>query len=181
MEDDKAFIELARNGDKEAFLRLYDLYFDKIFKFVYYKVGHQEEAEDITQDTFLKAIEGIKNFEGRSKFLSWLMQIAKFTIMDYFRHKYRYKTQELEDYLASFEDNFDFDDDSEAVNEKLKEDKIKSLLTNLPENYRMVLECRFLENLSLKETAERMHTTLNNVKILQYRALAKASQFTELL
>ncbi|MBI2463353.1 RNA polymerase sigma factor [Candidatus Peregrinibacteria bacterium] len=176
MEDDKAFIERARNGDTEAFLRLYDLYFDRIFKFVYYKVGHHEEAEDITQDTFLKAIEGIKNFEGRSKFLSWLMQIAKFTIMDYFRHKYKYPTVELEDYLASFEDNFDFDDDSEAADQKFKENKLRALLSKLPENYRQVLECRFLENLTLKETAERMQTNLNNVKILQYRALAKASQ-----
>lgn len=179
---ERTLIDRARKGDKDAFLLLYEQYFDRVFKFIFYKVSHQEEAEDIAQETFLKALKGIENFRGESKFVSWLFQIAKFTIMDYFRQKYRYPTVELQDYLAHDEASFILEDNPEnPFPEKVleKEQLLKSILQKLPANYRTVIECRFLQNLSLKETADTMKTTVGNVKILQYRALQKASQLAQ--
>lgn len=181
MEDESKFIDRARAGDKDAFLALYDVYFTKIFKFVYYKVGHQEEAEDITQETFLKALQGIHNFHGDSKFLSWLMQIAKFTIMDYFREKYKYPKVELQEYMVCHTDDLDFDSEDEDDASDRHTSQIHAILDTLPENYRKVLQCRFLENMNLQETAEAMKTTVGNVKILQFRALKKAAQMSDLL
>lgn len=175
MEEEKELVEKARIGDKDAFMELYNRYFHSVFTFVYFKVGNQQIAEDITQDTFLKAMKSIRNFEGKSKFRSWLTQIAKFTVMDYYRKKYRYTTVELEDYLASTPFSADLDGE-EAEREAIsmeKENMARTVLEKLPENYRKVLEYRFLESLSLKETAVRLETTPGNVKVLQFRALKK--------
>lgn len=182
---ERTLIDRARKGDKDAFLVLYEQYFDRVFKFIFYKVSHQEEAQDIAQETFLKALKGIENFRGESKFVSWLFQIAKFTIMDYFRQKYRYPTVELQDYLAHDEAAFILEDNPHEEQNSFsgkvleKEQLLESILQKLPENYRTVIECRFLQNLTLKETADTMKTTVGNVKILQYRALQKASQLAQ--
>ena len=79
-------IQRAINGDREAFTYIYDLHFDKIYRYIYVKVHSQAEAEDLTQDVFIKAYEAIKSYEWRDlPFTAWLFRIAHNRVIDHIR------------------------------------------------------------------------------------------------
>ena len=77
----------AINGDNVAFGQIYDLYFKKIYKFVYYRVGHKEIAEDLAEDVFIKAHTKLKSLKDPGLFTGWLYQIARNAVIDYYREK----------------------------------------------------------------------------------------------
>ena len=103
----------------------------------------------------------------------WLFQVARTTIADYWRVYYRISTNSLEELLeAGWEGPAD-EEPAAASNQPAE--RVKRILQALPEHYREVLTCRFLLNLSIKETALSMGLTEANVKVLQFRALKRAA------
>ena len=85
--ENKAIIQ-CQQGDLEKFGRLYDVYIKKIYDFVYYKTFHKETAEDLTSQTFTKALENINRYDqALGSFSSWLYRIARNTIIDHYRTK----------------------------------------------------------------------------------------------
>ena len=170
---DRDLVQRIQNGDIAAFTEIYDKYIDKIYMFCFRNIGNQQEAEDVAQDVFVEAMKSIKNFKYRSQFRTWLYQVARYHIMDYWRKMYKSKTLSLEDFLY-----LDLDGKKEDVDPKNmleKERKIEQILGLLPDHYRTVLHLRFLKNYSLRDTAAEMGTTVGNVKVMQYRALKKAA------
>lgn len=172
VDPDSELVKRVQAGDVAAFTEIYDKYIDKIYAFCFRNIGNQQEAEDIAQDVFIEAMKSIKRFEGRSQFRTWLYQVARYHVMDYWRKMYKSKTLSLEDFL-----HLDLAEKHEEVDPKemlKKENTVNHILELLPENYRTVLSLRFLKNYSLRDTAEEMGTTVGNVKVMQYRALRKA-------
>ena len=103
----------------------------------------------------------------------WLFQVARTTIADYWRAHYRVATGSLDALLdAGWEGPAE---DAPAVLGSQPQDRVRRILQALPEHYREVLTCRFLLNLSVRETAVRMNLTEANVKVLQFRALKRAA------
>lgn len=163
---------------KRALQEVYDKHIEQIYKFVYFKVGNREDAEDITSQVFIKAANSLDlSQEGQTK-LAWLYQVARTTITDHWRNYYKGPSVSLD---AMAEDNpvhlaaepivlggGDVDEVAPAA------EKVQAVLALLPENYRRVLELRFLQGCSLKETAAAMAITEANAKVLQHRALHKA-------
>lgn len=145
-----------------------------VYRFVYSKVGNREEAEDLTSQVFLKAVRGLDHERGSQSIQSWLYQVARTTIADYWRAFYKVRATSLESML---EQGWE-----EPAEERVElasyrpEERVRRLLELLPPHYREVLVCRFLLNLSIKETAERMGLSEANVKVLQFRALKKAAE-----
>jgi len=85
-DNDMTLVAAAQIGDSQAFGQLYDKYFRKIYRFIYYKVGHQETCEDLTSLTFTKALEKIKNLSvADNNFAGWLFTIARHNVIDYYR------------------------------------------------------------------------------------------------
>lgn len=167
----------AQRGQKQAISDLYRLYVDAVYKFIFYRTGSREEAEDLTSETFIKMIKSIKNFSFDSKFKTWLLGIAKHTILDYFRKHYKTKTLPIEDYLNLDLGNLEIIFNEEIDKETIKNDKkVAKVLSRLPENYRDVLELRFLRGYSIKETAAELNKSISNVKVMQYRAIQKAQK-----
>lgn len=177
-EDD--IIKRIQAGETGLFTKLYDRYVQLIYRYIYARVGNQQEAEDITSDTFLKAIKAIDNFQFKSQFKTWLFRIAQATMMDMWRQKYKQVTVPLEDFLAH-DEAFDteFDDHSEEKERQEKEEKLITILDQLSVEYRQVLELRFLKGYTIKETAQDLSITISNAKIRQFRALQKAKEITE--
>lgn len=173
---EQELVAAAQQGSESAIQKLYDEYLPPIHRFFYAQMGNREDAEDISQDTLCEAFAGLEKFSGRARFKNWLYQIAKNKLADWWREKYNKPTLTLEDFcpVASEPDIF-FDEEDTSTKEA--DEKSGKVLNMLPENYRTVLECRFLKNFSLKETAAIMNTTEGNVKVMQFRALKKASQF----
>ncbi|HEY7350587.1 MAG TPA: sigma-70 family RNA polymerase sigma factor [Ktedonobacterales bacterium] len=160
--------------DAQSFRTLYQENLGVVYRFVYSKVGNREEAEDLTSQVFLKAVRGLDRERGSQSIQSWLYQVARTTIADYWRAFYKVRATSLESML---EQGWE-----EPVEERVElasyrpEERVRHLLELLPPHYREVLTCRFLLNLSIKETAERMGLSEANVKVLQFRALKKAAE-----
>jgi RNA polymerase sigma-70 factor (ECF subfamily) len=160
--------------DAQSFRTLYQENLGVVYRFVYSKVGNREEAEDLTSQVFLKAVRGLDRERGSQSIQSWLYQVARTTIADYWRAFYKVRATSLESML---EQGWE-----EPAEERVElasyrpEERVRRLLELLPPHYREVLNCRFLLNLSIKETAERMGLSEANVKVLQFRALKKAAE-----
>jgi RNA polymerase sigma-70 factor, ECF subfamily len=157
--------------------RLQSLYEDNlhvIYRFIYSKVGNREEAEDLTSQVFIKAVRSIDSARGTASIQSWLFQVARTTIADHWRSFYQLRAHSLDDLLdAGWEGPAQ---SQTAPPLAPPQDRVRRILDRLPEHYRDVLTCRFLLNLSIKETAQRMGLSEANVKVLQFRALKKAGR-----
>jgi RNA polymerase sigma-70 factor, ECF subfamily len=160
--------------DAERLRSIYEENLNAIYRFIYSKVGNREEAEDLTSQVFIKAIRGIDAARGAHSIQSWLFHIARTTIADHWRWFYQLRVQSLEDLLtAGWEGPVQEERDEPP---KTPEERVRRILAKLPPRYREVLTYRFLLNYSIRETAGKMGLSEANVKVLQFRALKKASQ-----
>ena len=155
-----------------------------IYRYIYGKVGNREEAEDLTSQTFVKAVRYLDQERNPLSIQRWLLQIARTTVADYWRAHYRIPSSSLEELLnAGWEGPADETtgtwEDLTAQHTGATE-RVQHILAALPNNYREVLTCRFLYNLSIKETAQHLGLTEANVKVLQFRALKRAADLDPL-
>jgi RNA polymerase sigma-70 factor, ECF subfamily len=160
----------AKQGDTAAFGEIYDIFAERIFRYIKIKVKNQQQAEDLLQDIFYKAWIGIKSLSLENlNFSAWLYKVANNTINDYYRKVYRTPVMvEINENLAQQEnlyytDRFNFND-IEIVRESME---------RLPVQYKQVLELRFIQEFSLDETAKTLGRTNLAVRLLQHRALKK--------
>ncbi len=165
-----------------------------VYRFVYSKVGNREEAEDLTSQVFIKALRGIDQARDAQTIQRWLFQVARTTVADHWRAFYRLPSRSLDDLLAAGwegprepsrqatdtpDDAMTVDAHTDGVATSGVAVRAQRILAQLPARYRDVLTYRFLLSYSLKETAAQMNLTEANVKVLQFRALKKASQIEE--
>jgi RNA polymerase sigma-70 factor (ECF subfamily) len=159
--------------DAPEFQAFYQENFGLIYHYVYGKVRNHEEAEDLTSQIFLKAMRHLDHSRSSQSKRSWLYQVARTTITDYWRSRYGAPTNSLETLLETGWDspaeNTPFELNVSAT------ERVHRILQALPEQYRKVLICRFLLGLSIKETASKLNLTEVNVKTLQFRALKRAA------
>lgn len=161
-------IERAVKGEASAFGHLYDHYQPRIYRFVFIKVGQREEAEDLTHQAFLNAWQNIQNYEHRGfPFSSWLYQIARNQVIDY----YRTSRSNLSIDDADPENFVGPENTQSAAEQKFELAEIRLALIQLKPDYQDVIVLRFVEELSLKETAEALERSEGAVKLLQHRAL----------
>jgi RNA polymerase sigma-70 factor (ECF subfamily) len=151
---------------------LYQEHLASIYRFVYNKVVSREEAEDLTSQVFMKAVRYLDYEHNAQNMHSWLFQVALTTIADYWRAFYRTPTSSLEVLLE-----VGWEGPTEDVNRGSGSaaERVRRILQDIPGRYREVLTFRFLLDLSLRETAERMEVSIANVKTLQFRALKHAA------
>lgn len=167
IDGDKNLIEKAIKGEASAFGSLYDKYQPQIYRFIYLKIGHREEAEDLTHQVFLKSWQSIDgfNFQG-FPFSSWLYSVARHQVIDY------YRTKKIK---ITFEEviELETDDDPlpEAIDNELTIEKVKKAITCLGDEQQDVIVLRFIEDLSLQEVASILEKTEGAVKLLQHRAI----------
>lgn len=157
-----------KKGDKEAFRELYDAYVKKVYSFVYYKVLHREQAEDVTSETFLKALSKINSFDvEKGSLLTWLYTIARNTVIDHARVK-----KETVDLEVAFdlgkEDGLD-----ESVDAKEHVAKVQKYLSTLHEEQREIIIMRVWNDLSYKEIAEILGKSEASCKMMFSRAIGK--------
>lgn len=173
---DLELIKRARDGDGSAISELYDSVIKDVYRFIYYKVSNREDAEDLTQDVLMAAFKGLDNFRGDASFRNWCYEIAKRKIADMWRERYKMPTSDIDE-IFHLHDEMETEESlyEEAKNEEEKTEMVTTVLDSLKDNYREVLEYRFLRNYSIKETAEAMDITVSNAKVLQHRALKKAA------
>jgi len=153
------------------FASLYQTYVDRIYSFVFSHVGNREDAEDITSQVFINAYKSLSKFEGRGSLESWLFQVARTAMADFWRERYKLPAVPLADgWDVGIPDSFaEFD-------QTAREERVKDLLAHLPENYRDVLVQRFLLRSSIRDTARTLRVSEANARVLQFRALRRAAE-----
>ncbi len=157
----------------QEFQAFYEDNLVSVYRFVFKSVRNREEAEDLTSQIFLKALRYLDPERNAHSARSWLFRIAHTTIADYWRAHYRALTSSLEVRLE-----VGWEGPTEEVivgTNELAAVQVSNLLQALPERYREVLSCRFLFNLSIRETAATMGVSEANVKTLQFRAIKHAT------
>ncbi|QED47299.1 RNA polymerase sigma factor [Cytobacillus dafuensis] len=152
----------------EAFEQLYNEYSDKIYGFIFLLVNDREVAEDLTQDTFIKAYKNINQFNGESQLFTWLFRISRNVTIDYLRKKRLLKFFSIEKYQ--------FESDQQTPIEIVMKGEATTILyeaiCKLKLSYQEVLILRKIKELSIKETAEILNWNENKVKITTTRAIA---------
>jgi RNA polymerase sigma-70 factor (ECF subfamily) len=158
----------ARAGETDAFGLLYDRYVDLVYRFVYYRVGTHALAEDLTSETFLRALRRMSLFTWQGKdFGAWLVTIARNLVLDHFkssRHRLEVCTAELSD-----TDRWEEGPEG-AVLDSFTYRALFSAVGELGSEQRECVILRFLYGLSVAETAEIMGKKAGAIKALQYRA-----------
>ena len=157
----------------QEFQAFYEDNLVSVYRFVFKSLRNREEAEDLTSQIFLKALRYLDPERNAQSARSWLFKIAHTTIADYWRTHYRALISSLDVRLEVGWEG-PADEVILGTNERAAE-RVSNLLQALPERYREVLSCRFLLNLSIRETAATMGVSEANVKILQFRAIKHAS------
>ena len=164
-----ALVELARNGDTEAFGQLYDHYHASVYRFLYYRVGSVPLAEDLTGETFFRALRSMSSFRWQGKdFGAWLMTIARNLTTDHFKAG-RTRLETTTEDMSSLDSAAEGPEG--AVLASLTNEALLEALSELPTEQRDCLVMRFLQGLSIAETADVLGRSAGAVKQLQLRGV----------
>jgi RNA polymerase sigma-70 factor (ECF subfamily) len=159
----------AKHGDTDAIAQLYECYRLAIYRYLYYRTGDSQTAEDLTSDVFLRMINGLANYRLRDvSFQAWLFQIARNLLNDHYRKQNVRNHVQLEENIM---------EDPQAapgrpVERTLNSVTLHNALDLLSDEQRDVIVMRFITGLPISEVAETLNKSEDAVKGLQRRALA---------
>jgi RNA polymerase sigma-70 factor (ECF subfamily) len=168
-QDDQELVQLCLQNDPDAFRKLLDRYKNRVFSLIYRMVQNPSDAEDLAQESFLKAFKNLPSYDPSRPFLSWLFKITHNTTIDFLRAR---KPQAL----SIHDENNPIDlEDTRPTQEKVVEalsqgKRMESLLISLPPLYREVLLLRHQEELEYSEIAKILGIPVGTVKNRLYRA-----------
>jgi RNA polymerase sigma-70 factor (ECF subfamily) len=166
-------VRQAQQGDAEAFGVLYDRYVDLVHRYVYYRVGSQALAEDLTSETFLRALRRISSYTWQGVDIgAWFVTIARNLVADHYKSgRYRLEVQ-----VQEVRDDRAFDGPEDEVLDSLDHRVLLEAVTKLGAEQQECIVLRFLQGLSVSETAIVMGKNDGAVKALQYRAVRSLSR-----
>lgn len=167
--EEQDLLERASRADPEALGRLYDRYVDRIYNYIYHRVGQAELAEDLTAQVFARVLEAVRDGRAwRTSFSGWIYRIAHNLVIDHYRRRRRATFVELEEApsIPTAEA-----DPLRRVEARLESERLRTALGRLTEEQAEVITLRFLEEQSIAEVAAMMDKTEGAIKALQYRAV----------
>jgi RNA polymerase sigma-70 factor (ECF subfamily) len=165
-------INKVLKGDANAFAYLVDTYKNLVFTLAFKMTKSREEAEEVSQDTFIKAFKNLKNFKGDSKFSTWLYRIAYHTSLDAIKKNKKHQNSfEIND--VTFNQIKSVEDTLQTIERKERAKMIDACLLELPEDERSIIWLFYYEELSLKEITEVTSLSEANIKVKLHRARKK--------
>ncbi|MEX2245639.1 MAG: sigma-70 family RNA polymerase sigma factor [Dehalococcoidia bacterium] len=164
-------VDRARAGDQQALADLYDWYMPRIYRYALARLGHQAEAEDLTEEVFLKMLGAIGDFRWKEvPFSSWIFRIAHNHVASHFRRA----AQRGGTHVELTEEIVDWRHDVAAViEERITIEEVRRAASQLPDAQREVIAMRFAVGLSIAETAKALGKREGNIKALQHKAVAR--------
>jgi RNA polymerase sigma-70 factor (ECF subfamily) len=161
-------LTLARSGDQDAMMRIYESYFPPIYNFIRLRVGDPALAEDLASDVFVKLVSAVRGRSApRHSLRGWLFRVARNQIHDHFGRARQITTEALEEWVPASGD----EEPEVRFLRAVDAERARSALRRLPNEQQEVLILRFGQQLSLQETADIMGKNVGAVKSLQFRAV----------
>jgi len=172
LSEEKQLVERAKTN-AESFGIIYDYYFPKIYAFVAAKTSNRDDAEDLTGEIFMKALENLHHFEWRGiPFGAWLFRIARNTINDYYRDSAKNRTGDLEKIADLKQDEANNSPDRQAGQNELAA-KVREVLSTLPERELNVIQLKFFSGMSNREIVDITGLSESHIAVIIYRTLRK--------
>jgi RNA polymerase sigma-70 factor (ECF subfamily) len=168
LQDEESLVRRAQQRDSEAFARLYEAYFDKIYRYIATRVRNDSEAEDLTQQVFMKMLQSISSFKFQgAPFSSWLYRIAHNQVIDFMRQQNKKTTVDIE--------GLELPDNKEGPEHLLEQqadlELVKKATQKLTAAQQEVISLRFTGELSISECAKIMGKSEGAIKALQHSAV----------
>lgn len=174
MSQEEILIERAQKGDGQALAELYQDNAGKVYRYIYLRVKNIPEAEDITQQVFLKVLNGIKHFKcSGTPFIAWLIRIARNEMVDRSRREDRGKTVPMDDRLLATElEPAGAADPSAIAETSIEIGRMMTALERLPRAQKEVISLRFTSGLTIAEVAKLLGKSEGTIKALQFSGIA---------
>jgi len=169
VQEEQSLIRRAQQRDQVALTQLYEDNFDRIYRYIVLKIGDRTEAEDMTQQVFLNALQSISSYKFKGMpFSSWLYRIAHNQVVDYFRKKSKRPTVPLDESLPIPATG---GNPEHLVETKMQIEEVVVAAGKLTDAQREVISLRFAGELSIAESAVAMGKSEGAVKALQHSAI----------
>jgi RNA polymerase sigma-70 factor (ECF subfamily) len=163
---DSELVRRAKSGDEAAISQIYERYAPAIYRYIYFRVGEAELAEDLQAEVFLRMLEGIHRYEDRGWPISaWLYRIAHDRTVDTMRRRRTRQHVPLEAWGGACEGP------ENEVDTQLDYEELNRMLLDLTDEQRQVIHLRFMADMSIQEVATKLGRTEGSVKALQHRGL----------
>lgn len=145
---------------------------DRLYRLMYLKVGNRPDAEDLTSEVFRAALGPMRLSASKGEVRAYLLVTARTVLATHWRHRLGLE-------LTHIDPDVDLNYLAEATPDSNAGPRAQRILTELPDHYRRILELRFLEGCSIKESATVLDISVSNAKVLQHRALRMAARVAE--
>ncbi len=166
--DDKTLVERAQQCDPEAFGKLYECYADRVYGYILLKIGDAADAEDLTEQVFVRALEKINSYSWRGvPFIAWLFRIARNQVIDYLRAKRTTYSLDTASNLSCPEPG-----PEKMVELNLSRKELGWAISQLTEAQQQVIALKFAGGLKNAEVAQVMNKSEGAIKALQHSAIA---------
>lgn len=165
----EALVKQAQKGDQDSFAKLYDIFIDPIYRYVFYRVKN-EDSEDLVETVFLKVWEHLRKYkkDKKSSFSSWIFRIAHNLVVDYYRSN---KDKMMEELNFQVADNKREHNPIRVAEDNIDQKILKKALSRIKKQYQDVIVYKFVNDFSNKEISEILKKSEGSVRILQFRAL----------
>lgn len=170
----EALVQRALSGEERAFSKLYDLYFAKIYRFIYYRVNHREAAEDLAAETFIRVWEKLGEIEEPRSFSGWLYQIARNLVIDYYRSRRPTLDLTILENILEYESKI-----IEQADLDFQEKALLKALNKLSPNEALVIKLKFLDELENHEIAKILNKSEGAIRVIQHRAILELKKLLQ--
>lgn len=183
--EDAQIVAAVRAGDTEAFRTLVERHQDKVYGVLRRLTNDPDRAEELAQEAFMRAYQGIQNFRGDSQFGTWLVQIAVYAARDFYKRERRAQVISLEEYqetvgaAAEQRETRSGFDPLENLSERELVEQLERAMESLPLAYREVFTLRVVEELDYEEIARITGDSVGSLKVRLHRARTLLKQFME--
>jgi RNA polymerase sigma-70 factor (ECF subfamily) len=173
--DEAMLVQKAIGHDAEAFGRLYDMHVDRVYRNIYYRVGNEADAEDLTQQVFFKAWQAIDRYKKMaSPFIAWLMTISHNLVVDF------YRTRKDKAYLeAEILADDSTPNPERAAEASFEQQRLRRAILQLGGDEQQVVILRFIEGFEFAEIASILKKKEGNIRVILHRALVKLRNILE--
>lgn len=168
-------VDKAIGGDGDAFGRLYDMHVNRVYRHIYYRVSSNADAEDLTQQVFIKAWQAIGRYKKTaSPFLAWLIRISHNLVVDFYRSR-KSETYIDFDVIATKPET----DPEHIVEAEFNQQYMRQAINQLQGDQQQVILMRFIEDFSFPEIAAALGKSEGAIRVIQHRGLAKLKTILE--
>ncbi len=166
LEDESRLVDLAKSGDGEAFSQLYEAYFDRVYRFIFFRVTDDQIAEDLAAQVFLKAWENLHRYHPKGPFLAWLYAIARNTVIDSYRTRKPVVSLDEAAPIALQDDRLD-----DRLQLEFEIEALRAAMQQLTQEQQEVITLKFMADYDTAQIAREMGKSEGAIRALQMRAL----------